>query len=389
MKFLLLIVLSSACGADLKEALQPEEDPISLGKRYISDPDFRRETLLKSVVDPWNGYSRLRIENYGPGLAWESIPVWNPQIRPLRRESTQAFTSFPDIDFETITESELKAFGKLAFERFPLVSDLQIRAFVNAPSEIGLWETETIGGLVEVDLASGIQVAKTCSTCHASAPESALIYGRANADFDFGRVIGARWGHGTMDVTPDGQANPTSVPDIRPIRFQKYLHWSATLKNSLPALAIRIETLFITSFSQRLRPPREVVFALAYFFWTLHETEQRKSVLDSQSSNGAEIFEKHCSSCHFSNGETAPPMDLDVIGTSKEVGLSSSRGTGKYRIPSLFSVSSRGHFFHDGSLGKLADVLDPQRLEQTPGHRFGLDLSTTEKSDLLTFLDTL
>ncbi len=94
------------------------------------------------------------------------------------------------------------------------------------------------------------------------------------------------------------------------------------------------------------------------------------------------------------------PVPLGVVGTNPTVGLSASRGTGNYRVPSLHGVSSRGPLLHDASLPDLAAMLDPTRTEASyaggrlgpgpvPGHVFGLDLDTDDRADLLAYLATL
>lgn len=382
----LLILLCACSPVDEKQEQVTEEGPISLGERFVEDGDFRRSLLVNSFVNPSNGYSQLRAQNYGPGNAWDELEVWNPEVRFLKDDGSDApFKPFPEIDFSTIDEEELRAIGKAAFERFPLAIDLGIQSYTQNPESIGLWKSESrIGGLVEVSLPTGVSVSKTCATCHANTRDGKLTYGIANGNLEYGRVLGTDWGHGTIDVTPDGQDNPTSIPDIRPIRFQEYLHWAATLNNSLGALAVRIETLFITSLSRKLRPPRGVAFALAYYFWTLSDEEV--STTNMESTPGYKHFEKHCITCHRLDGSTGAPIAIETIGTRPRVG-ESSRGTGTYRIPSLVGVSERGRFLHDASIDSLEMLFDSKRLNETPGHVFGLSLSENEKTELLDFLE--
>ena len=68
----------------------------------------------------------------------------------------------------------------------------------------------------------------TCSTCHASWRDGALVPGLGNASLDLGRLAadgavapspeglaGLRWGAGRVDVSsPDGSA-PVRIPDLR------------------------------------------------------------------------------------------------------------------------------------------------------------------------------
>jgi len=56
---------------------------------------------------------------------------------------------------------------------------------------------------------------------------------------------------------------------------------------------------------------------------------------------------------------------------------------GKLKGPILRGLASRAPYFHNGSAGTLADVLDFYE------KRFGLFLTDQEKSDLIAFLNAL
>jgi hypothetical protein len=93
------------------------------------------------------------------------------------------------------------------------------------------------------------------------------------------------------------------------------------------------------------------------------------------------------------------------IGTDPGLTLSTRRGTGYYKVPSLQGVWYRGPFEHNGSVATLEDWFDPSRLnsEYRPtgfrgfrtqkravkGHEFGLNLSPNDKTALIAFLRTL
>ncbi len=85
--------------------------------------------------------------------------------------------------------------------------------------------------------------------------------------------------------------------------------------------------------------------------------------------------------------------------------LQTHKGTGLYKVPSLKGVWYRGPFGHNGSAATLEDWFDPARLRpeyvptgfkgydgktrSIPGHLFGLELSPSERADLIAFLRTL
>jgi len=139
---------------------------------------------------------------------------------------------------------------------------------------------------------------------------------------------------------------------------------------------------------------------------------------------GEKIFKREgCVGCHVpplytSNKLTlargfAPPKDkpssLDVVpisvGTDPGLALSTRKGTGYYKVPSLKGVWYRGHYLHDGSVASLEEMFDPERLKEThvpggwsppgvksraiKGHEFGLALQPAEREQLIAFLRTL
>ncbi len=70
------------------------------------------------------------------------------------------------------------------------------------------------------------------------------------------------------------------------------------------------------------------------------------------------------------------------------VGRSPMRGTGQYRIPSLFKVADRQRLLHHGPTDSLERLLDPERLSVTPGHPYGHGLSSADKRTLIEYLAT-
>jgi hypothetical protein len=103
------------------------------------------------------------------------------------------------------------------------------------------------------------------------------------------------------------------------------------------------------------------------------------------------------------------PATLDVlrlsIGTDPGLALKTRKGTGYYKVPSLKGVWYRGHYLHDGSVGSLEEMFDPERVRDThkpggfipvgetthaiSGHEFGLRLNPGESEQLIAFLRTL
>src|SRR5262245_27649353 len=74
-----LLLLAAGCSGG-PAAGDPPRDANDLA-RYLHDADFRRAELSASLVDPTDGYAKLRLERYGK--AWEALSVWNPRVEPI------------------------------------------------------------------------------------------------------------------------------------------------------------------------------------------------------------------------------------------------------------------------------------------------------------------
>ena len=397
--FLCVAALLSACSGPSESSTQSE---VARGQRYDESQSFRRQALVASLENPDNGYSRLRLERYRPDQ-WEALPIWDPAVRVVSRadiagsEPSSGFTAL-EIDSVPWEEEPLLELGRRAFYEYPVqIMPATVVALndVAAPAHYGLWDAEDrLGGLVWTALPNNrVSLSVTCSTCHSSVRDGHLVTGKNNAQFDIGSMasdfrgggLHLGWGPGRLDVTNDDSDNPVAIPDLRPVRHQKHLQRAATVKNDLIALAIRTETLLITSMGESVRPPRKLAFAIALFLWRLPSTPPPSA--DESSEAGARLFEQRCASCHQPDDYSGSPVALELIGTDPLVGESTERGTGSYRVPSLRGVGDRTPLFASGSVRDLRELLDPSRT--AAGHPFGLDLDSSRRDDLIHFLETL
>jgi len=149
-------------------------------------------------------------------------------------------------------------------------------------------------------------------------------------------------------------------------------------------------------------------------------------VLDELAERGQKVFMSNgCANCHQPDQNygsdrlvAAPGFEVPVdhpeksrvmsrrVNTDSTLTMSTRRGTGFYKVPSLRSVWMRGPFEHSGSVATLEDWFDPKRLEDdyvptgwkgptksesraVKGHPFGLHLEPDEKSALIAFLKSL
>ena len=434
-------VMAAACyggGGDAARAPDPLTTPKS-DAPYLRDAGFRRATLEASLVNPDNGYSKLRLASYETGKPgdWARLPEWNPRVEPVAVGAlddeggldmgapfgADARALAISGDAAAADEAALVALGEQAFFRYP--ATLAPPAAVLAASResferYGFWidEARGAGGLVRAEMADGSRaLAYTCSTCHAASHDGALVLGLGNDRLDLGRIAYdyatrtqppsdelARyltWGPGRNDVTTTNATEPVKMADLRPARWLTHLQADGSVaQKDRATLAVRIETLIITTHGAVLRPPRAVALGLAAYIWSLADALPTERALSADEAHGARVFQSTCARCHAQPALTGPPVPLDVVGTDPTIGLSTERGTGAYRVPSLHGVSSRRALLHDASLPSLTVMFDPARLRPdftggrhgpgpVAGHLFGLDLGESDRAALLAYLASL
>jgi len=385
---------------------------LHLADRFLNQRTFRRESLERALENPTNDYSALRLAEYATAdgattTGWDALEVYNPAIAPLTLADSGSETPVEALVWDGRTpqsRTDWLILGQRTFESWPVEIDDRAGAIAEdaaTRAEFGMWTDNRgrVAGLVRVTTADGGRhVAWTCSGCHARTNGGGqLVLGPAAVELDRGGMSPPlsdgtpspawTWGKGRIDVTADGIDNPTAIPDLRATSHQSHLHCEATLKNSLPALAVRIESLMIENLRQRFRPPRELAVALALFVDELGTTGQAGDGVAA--ARGARLFGDQCAGCHHADGSSAPPVPPEVVGTDRRAADSPARTTGRYRIPSLWHVADRGQLLHDGTVTDLEMLLDPQRLATAPGHPFGLELQPAERTALIDFVNTI
>lgn len=375
----------------------PATDLASVMRAYVDDPAVGRRALEASLVTRDNTYAALRLAEYD-AARWGALPELDAPTTPIGVSASGGPAPPPpagdpawatlDAASASWTESDLRALGERAFFRYPLQTSAGMPRALAEPDRAGVWQDEGRFGAVWVSLPRGVTAAAlTCATCHASKVDGRLVAGRNNPDLDAGRVYGdgtdgLRWGLGRVDVTmSDGVDNPVAITDLRPLRHQQHLHHAATLRNEPVALAVRIETLMITSHGQSVRPPRKVAAALAVYLLGLAPKDPLPG------GDGAGVFARECGGCHRGESASGAPVSLEAIGTDPRVGASRDRGTGSYRVPSLRAVGDRRRLFASGDVEDIEDLLSPAR--KAEGHRYGLSLDAADRAALLGYLRRL
>ena len=167
----------------------------------------------------------------------------------------------------------------------------------------------------------------------------------------------------------------------------------------------------------------EQLYALAVYIYSLEPppNPNRRTALAAL---GEKVFEREgCALCHtpplYTNNKLTPADGFTVpaehrkrfdilemsVGTDPSLTMTTRRGTGYYKVPSLKGVWYRGPFEHNGSVATLEDFFDPRRVRDdyvptgwkgygvksraVKGHEFGLRLSPSDKQALISFIKTL
>ncbi len=164
----------------------------------------------------------------------------------------------------------------------------------------------------------------------------------------------------------------------------------------------------------------EQLYALGLYLYSL-QPPPNPNRPSEQSRRGQKIFARQgCAGCHpaplYTNNKLTPAKGFSVpealrksddildipVGTDPTLALTTRRGTGFYKVPSLQGVWYRNAFGHGGWVDTLEEWLDPARLQPdfqpktpqiprgaVPGHEFGLRLSAEDRAALIAFLKTL
>ncbi|HEX6224983.1 MAG TPA: cytochrome c peroxidase, partial [Chryseolinea sp.] len=115
-------------------------------------------------------------------------------------------------------------------------------------------------------------------------------------------------------------------------------------------------------------------------------------------------YKMHCATCHTgvnltNNSFQNNGLYLEYPDQGRYKVSSRNDDKGKFKVPTLRNVAVTAPYMHDGSLQTLEDVMEhynsggkgrwhPNRSPHVHVHR-GLELTETEKSDLISFLKTL
>lgn len=383
-----LIPALCACLAACAPLDAPDpDDPVADARAFVSDVRARRGAMEASVAAEDTPYAAARLAHYalGDGSAsdWDALPAYAPRVRRLRvRGGTASDASLdegPVIDGAPSDLAGYVAAGMRAFERYPAQIDLGLARIRDRATAERLGFVVTADGLVrgaiEVETASGWNVALTCAGCHGAERDGAFVLGLPNERLDLG------WAPGTMDVTPDGVDAPLRAADLRALASEARMQHTGNLFNGRLARMVRIETLLVTQRAAHDRPEREVVAAMALFLESLDATLPRPD----RAAPAAAIFERACARCHAGEAMSGAIVDAAVVGTDARATTGGERGTGGYRAPSLLGVRDRRGVLHDGTASSVRGLLGLEPSAHV-GHPFGLELDVAERELLADWL---
>lgn len=388
---------------------------------FLHDLPARRDALLTSLTNHANTYSVQRLGSYALGTSgWDTLPVWNP--RSIAVTTTTPLDALPDgtpplWDGATpTTHAAWVALGREVFFRYPLRAEVFLEYALARPKVMAATGIETTasgdvpGAVLFVDVDGETRVGLTCALCHTAVREGVTVVGAARRRFDYGALRLAyhaelhvpvdaelarrmkTWGPGRADVTEDVDEDPVAIPDLWGLRAQRTLTQAATIRHESPlALAIRQETQLLHSNHQRIRPPRELAWALAMYVYSLEPPPARApSPADATlATRGASLFARHCAGCHANEVHGGRPVEAARVGTDPALANGHARGTGTYRVPALVRVADAAPYLHHGVVASLEELLSPARVAKIPGHTFGTELAAPERAALITFLRTL
>ncbi len=393
-------------------------------ERYLTDATFRREVLEASLTNPDNVYAMTRLSGYGlEGRGWEMLPEWTPTTTVIDDDYVAALQSGAPVTIAAHAEplwdgkspenmSQWVALGKRVFYEYPLRSEVFAEHALRSeklagsiglqPDENGVWP----GVIAFQTLDGASEIGITCALCHVSLDEGSSIVGEARRDLDYGemrlayyRDTGAtlaedvrarmsRWGPGRADITQDDDEDPVAIVDLWGVRDHEYLTQSGTIHQIHPAaLAIRQETQLLHANQERIRPPRELAWALAMYVYSLTPPEMQAAPLTAAETRGKELFSQHCNHCHRDKNHGGLPVAAASIGTDPVLANGSARGTGLYRPTPLTRVANAAPYLHDGTVRTLESLLDAKR--SIPGHRYGTKLPKADRDALVAFMETL
>ncbi len=199
----------------------------------------------------------------------------------------------------------------------------------------------------------------------------------------------------------DGAVHHLDVQALAPIAHP------AEMDNSIENVVKKLRSkppypaLFLAAFGDSLVTGERLLKALSQFELTLISANSKydrmvsgKDTFTQQEANGYRIFQKNCASCHaeplFTNlGFEKNGLSLDTA--LRDLGrmrvTQNPADSLRFKVPTLRNIEFSYPYMHDGRFKKLREVI--HHYTTTTALERKIELSATEKVDLLAFLLTL
>ncbi len=223
-----------------------------------------------------------------------------------------------------------------------------------------------------------------------------------------------------------------NAPPLFNLAWQKELHWDGRFKSlyteaTQPILThnemaenfftiifrlqgdMQYQRMFKAAFGNPIVSEDKILKALAQFTGNITSSDskydrykQGNAIFSSSESSGYQLFQAKCATCHpepmftdysYRNIGLLVDPELNDYGRMRITGK--SEDSLKFRVPSLRNVNLTANYMHDGRFNTLLQVLnhytsgiqnsttlDPLLVNKIP-------LTSSEKSDLISFLKTL
>lgn len=211
----------------------------------------------------------------------------------------------------------------------------------------------------------------------------------------------------------DGRANHLEVQPLNPITDHNEM--GETLENVITKIGndVRYKPLLKKAYGDETVTSERILKSLAQFMGMMisdqskYDQYKRGQVsLSTEEQNGLQVFLENCASCHKeplfsdfsfrSNGLPLIPNSKGLIDSGRaSIPPFAAENLYKFKVPSLRNLKYTRPYMHDGRFNTLEQVLDhyaaidPNAVNLDPLLRNSIVLSSTQRTELLAFLNTL
>ncbi len=253
----------------------------------------------------------------------------------------------------------------------------------------------------------------SCESCHS--PFTAFAHTDHPLSHGIGDSIGNRNAPAIMNLAWqksfmwDGAINHLDKLPLAPISHPSEM--GSNIETVLVKLnqSHKYRTLFYEAYGDSLINSERLLKSMSQFLLTLvsdnskyDQVKNDKAVFTDQEARGYQLFKSNCSSCHqeplftnsqFENNGLAVSKSLNDLGRYQI--SQRSEDSFKFKVPTLRNIEYTSPYMHDGRMTSLTEVLKHYTSgihyssTLSPNLKNGIVLSSTEKTDIITFLLTL